>query len=187
MCIYMYRGLPPWPLAGPAYFLGLVFWRRTWTPDERLYSLEEASGSVSGCFWSDASATQLLAYWPRHGGSGDHKHPTSKTPSVSMLKFHFGTITDDMQDKYCGNCYDIYLIQSQCKGNHTRVGAAEGRNLCILALNKLNIEAVSTKLVLHVVNGPKMNLQERETGCLGSRVFVIPRVYLQNMHYNHGR
>ena len=124
MCIYMYRGLPPWPLAGPAYFLGLVFWRRTWTPDERLYSLEEASGSVSGCFWSDASATQLLAYWPRHGGSGDHKHPTSKTPSVSMLKFHFGTITDDMQDKYCGNCYDIYLIQSQCKGNHRKDAAA---------------------------------------------------------------
>ena len=36
------------------------------------------------------------------------------------------TITD-MQDKYCGNCCDIYLIQSQYKGNHKRGGAAEGR------------------------------------------------------------
>ena len=36
------------------------------------------------------------------------------------------TITD-MQDKYCGNCYDIYLIQRQYKGNHKKGGAAEGR------------------------------------------------------------
>ena len=36
------------------------------------------------------------------------------------------TITD-MQDKYCGNFYDIYLIQSQYKGNHKRGGAAEAR------------------------------------------------------------
>ena len=34
------------------------------------------------------------------------------------------TITD-MQDKYCGNCYDIYLIQSQYNGNHKRGVAAE--------------------------------------------------------------
>ena len=70
------------------------------------------------------------------------------------------TITD-MQDKYCGNCYDIYLIQSQYKGNHKRGGAAEGRatsfvvaaagrHLCILALNRVNIVAVTTILVLHV-------------------------------------
>ena len=32
-----------------------------------------------------------------------------------------------MQDKYCGNCYDIYLIQSQYKGNHKGGRAAEGR------------------------------------------------------------
>ena len=38
------------------------------------------------------------------------------------------TITD-MQDKYCGNWLDIYLIQSQYKGNHKRGGAAEGRGL----------------------------------------------------------
>ena len=73
------------------------------------------------------------------------------------------TITD-MQDKYCGNCYDIYLIQSQYKGDHNRGGAAEGRatsvvvaaagrHRCILALNKLNIVAVTTILVLHVGNG----------------------------------
>ena len=54
-------------------------------------------------------------------GLGDHKHPSSKTGSFSSLKIHFGTITD-MQDKYCGECYDIYLIQSQYKGNHKRGG-----------------------------------------------------------------
>ena len=75
----------------------------------------------------------------------------------------FGTITD-MQDKYSGNRYDIYLIQCQYKGNHKRGGAAEGRvtsfvvaaagrHLCILALNKVNIVAVTTILVLHVGNG----------------------------------
>ena len=73
------------------------------------------------------------------------------------------TITD-MQDKYCGNCYDINLIRSQYKGNHKRGGAAEGRvtsfvvaaagrHLCILALNEVNIVAVITILVLHVGNG----------------------------------
>ena len=42
------------------------------------------------------------------------------------------TITD-MQDKYCGNCYDIYLIQSQytkvtaCGRHHKRGDAAFGR------------------------------------------------------------
>ena len=67
----------------------------------------------------------------------------------------------DMQDKYCGDCYDIYTIQSQYKGNHKRGGAAEGRAtsfvvaangryLCILALNRVNIVAVTTILVLHV-------------------------------------
>ena len=66
----------------------------------------------------------------------------------------------DMQDKYCGDCYDIDFIRSQHKGNHKRGGAAEcrapffvvaaeGRHLCILALNKVNILAVTTILVLH--------------------------------------
>ena len=36
------------------------------------------------------------------------------------------TITD-MQDKYCGNCYDIHFSRSQYKCNHKRRGAAEGR------------------------------------------------------------
>jgi len=67
----------------------------------------------------------------------------------------------DMQDKYCGHCYDIHPIQSQYKGNHKRGGAAEGRatsfvvaaagrHLCILALNRVNVVAVTTILVLHV-------------------------------------
>ena len=70
----------------------------------------------------------------------------------------------DMQDKYCGDCYDIDPIQSQYKGNHKRGGAAEnratsfvvaaaGRHLCVLALNRVNIVAVTTILVLHVGNG----------------------------------
>ena len=73
------------------------------------------------------------------------------------------TITD-MQNKYCGDCHDIYIIQSQNTGNHKRVGAAEGRatscvvaakgrHLCILAVNKVNIVAVTSILVLHVGNG----------------------------------
>ena len=73
------------------------------------------------------------------------------------------TITD-MQDKYCGDCYDIYPIQSQYKGNHKRGRAAEGRvtsfvvaaagrHLCILALNRVDIVAVTTILVLRVGNG----------------------------------
>ena len=41
------------------------------------------------------------------------------------------TITD-MQEKYCGNCYDIYLIQSQYNGNHIRAGAGEGRAISFM-------------------------------------------------------
>ena len=48
----------------------------------------------------------------------------------------------DMQDKYCGDFYDIHPIQSQYNGRH----------LCILALNKVTIVAVTTILVLHVGN-----------------------------------
>ena len=58
----------------------------------------------------------------------------------------------DTQDKYCGDCYDIHPIQSQYKGNRKRGGAAEGRHLCMLALNKVNISVVTTILVLHVGN-----------------------------------
>ena len=67
----------------------------------------------------------------------------------------------DMQDKYCGHCYDIDPIRSQYKGNHKRGGGAEdrvtsnvtaaaSRHLCILALNRVKIVAVTTILVLHV-------------------------------------
>ena len=67
----------------------------------------------------------------------------------------------DMQTKYCGECYDIHLIPSQYKGSHKRGGAAEGRatssvvaangrHLCILASNNVNIVAVTVMLVLHV-------------------------------------
>ena len=64
------------------------------------------------------------------------------------------TITD-MQDKYCGECYDIYVIQSQYKGNHKRGGSAFGRATSfvvffVLALNRMNVVAVTTILVLHV-------------------------------------
>ena len=66
-----------------------------------------------------------------------------------------------MQDKYCSDCYDIHPIQSEYKGNRKRGGAAEGRvtsfvvaaagrHLCILALNRVNVVALTTILVLHV-------------------------------------
>ena len=45
----------------------------------------------------------------------------------------------------------------------------------VLAFDKINIVAITTILVLHVGNGPKMNFQGRETGRLGSGVFVIPQ------------
>ena len=92
-----------------------------------------------------------------------------------------------MQDKYCGNCCDIYLIQSQYKGNHKEVTrlkappptsflmAAKGRQICILALNNVDIVADTTIVALHVCNGPKMHFQGRETTRLGIGVFVIPQ------------
>ena len=70
------------------------------------------------------------------------------------------TITDT-HDKYCGDCYDIYLIQSQYTKvaafgrHHKRGGTAFGRAISfvvsfVLALNKVNVVAVTTILVLHV-------------------------------------
>ena len=84
------------------------------------------------------------------------------------------TITD-MQDKYCGGCYDIYLFQSQ----YTKV-AAFGRATSfvvafVLALKRVNIVTITIILVLHVSNGPKINFQGLETTRLGSMVFVMPR------------
>ena len=54
----------------------------------------------------------------------------------------------DMQDKYCGDCYDIHSIQ-----NIKKETTKEVAQLCILALNKVNIVSSTTILVLHVGNG----------------------------------
>ena len=59
------------------------------------------------------------------------------------------TITD-MQDKYCGDCYDIHPIQSQ----YTKV-AAFGRATpfvvsFVLVLNRADLVALTTILALHV-------------------------------------
>ena len=59
------------------------------------------------------------------------------------------TITD-MQDKYCGDRYDIYRVQSRYKGNHKSGGAGVSFEL---ALNAASIVAATTILVLHVGNG----------------------------------
>ena len=67
----------------------------------------------------------------------------------------------DMQDKYCGDCYDIHPIQSRytkvaaCGRHHKRGDAAFGRATSFvvsfaLALNRVNVVAVTTILVLHV-------------------------------------
>ena len=66
--------------------------------------------------------------------------------------------------------------------HHKRGAAAVGRATSFLvstvsALNTVNIVAVTTILVLHVGNGPKMNFQGPETTCLGSGVFVIPQSF----------
>ena len=45
----------------------------------------------------------------------------------------------------------------------------------VLALNNVNIVAVTRILILHVGNGPKMNFQGRETTRLGNGIFVIPQ------------
>ena len=61
----------------------------------------------------------------------------------------------DMQDKYCGHCYDIHPIQSQytkvaaCGRHHKRGDAAFGRATSfvvsfVLPLNKVNIVEVTT-------------------------------------------
>ena len=70
----------------------------------------------------------------------------------------------NMQDKYCGHCYDSHFVQSQYKGNHKRGAAAEGRStsfvvaangrhLCILALNRVNVVEMTFG-----VDGPKIRL-----------------------------
>ena len=55
-------------------------------------------------------------------------------PDEHDVQSHMFSLTiTDMQDKYCGNCYDIYLIQSLYSKvaafgrHHKRGGAAFGR------------------------------------------------------------
>ena len=67
------------------------------------------------------------------------------------------TITD-MQDKYCGNCYDSYLIQSQYKGNHKRGGAAEGH------VTSFVVEAAGRHLCISVQGGlPRYCSEKRQS------------------------
>ena len=52
------------------------------------------------------------------------------------------TITG-MQDKYCGDCYDIYPIQSQYKGGEAAFGSATSFVVSfVVVLNKVHIVAV---------------------------------------------
>ena len=65
----------------------------------------------------------------------------------------------DMQDQYCGDCYDMHPIQSQytkvaaCGRHHKRGDAAFGRATLfvvsfLLALNRVNIVVVTTLVLL---------------------------------------
>ena len=56
----------------------------------------------------------------------------------------------DMQVKYCGDCYDVHPIQSQYKGGGLRPHQILS-SLSVVASNILNIIAVTTILVLHVI------------------------------------
>ena len=50
----------------------------------------------------------------------------------------------DMQDKCCGNCYDVYYIQSQYKGNHKTNGMAEDRRTSFMV--RLDIGNIHRKI-----------------------------------------
>ena len=96
-------------------------------------------------------------------GGPPNPHAALGSPKEDEARLARKTMSNhtDMQDKYCGHCYDIHPIQSQYKGNHKEGGAAEGRvtsfvvsangpHLCISALNRMNDVAMTTILVLHV-------------------------------------
>ena len=55
------------------------------------------------------------------------KNPNFHGEEHDVQSHMFRPTITEMQDKYCGDCYDIYVIQSQYKGNHKRGSAAEGR------------------------------------------------------------
>ena len=67
----------------------------------------------------------------------------------------------DMQDKYCGDCYDIHPIQSQYTKeaavgrHHKRGGAASGRATSfvvsfVVAMNRVDVVALNTIFVLRL-------------------------------------
>ena len=64
----------------------------------------------------------------------------------------------DMQDKYCGDCYDIHPILSQhtkvaaVGRQHKRIGAAFGRatSFLVSVVSAVNIVSVTTILALYV-------------------------------------
>ena len=92
----------------------------------------------------------------------------------------------DMQNKYCGDCYDIHPIQSRYK-YHKRGGAAFGRVTSLVASfalpsNKVNIIASNIILSLHIVGSGRSEHVRldimffarraswpREAGALGDR------------------
>ena len=92
------------------------------------------------------------------------KHLTFYGEEHDVQSHMLRPLVTDMQDKYCGDHHDIHHIQSQYKRNHERGGAAasrgtfsviavKDRHLCILALNTVNIVAITIILVLHIGNG----------------------------------
>ena len=58
----------------------------------------------------------------------------------NMMSYHtYSETITDMQDKYCGDCWDIYLIQTQ----YTKVARPSAATSFVvsfvLALNKVNV------------------------------------------------
>ena len=92
------------------------------------------------------------------------------------------TITD-IQGMCNGDDHDIYLIQSQYT-KMTAFGSASGV-LCILALNEVNIVAVTTKLVLHVgvianhVQRHKGFMFPRRSGNARDYIFPCPQTFIE--------
>ena len=69
----------------------------------------------------------------------------------------FGPTITDMQGKYCGDCYDIPYSKPIYEGGGLRP-PSQGRATSfvvsfVLALNRVNIIAVTTILAKHVGNG----------------------------------
>ena len=129
----------------------------------RLRGQNEKKGRVRAATFS--SARPLSKKWPRprpfQSGRADVLAVplslcglTLRCPSLVQSHMRRPTITH-MQDKYCGDCYDIYPIQSQYTKvaafgrHHKRGGAAFGHATSfvvsfVLALNRVNIVTVTT-------------------------------------------